>query len=200
ERLFADFCGVPHAISCNNGTTALHLALQGLGVKPGDEVIIPTLTYIATANAVRYCGAIPVLVDSEPRTMNIDASRIEERITPHTKGIIPVHLYGHPAEMQPITDIASRHGLFVLEDAAEAHGALYRGVKAGALGAAATFSFFGNKIITTGEGGMITTADEELNRAMRLIRGQGMDPHRRYWFPIIGNNFRMTNIQAALGL
>lgn len=200
EKLFAQFCGVPHAISCNNGTAALHLALQALGVTVGDEVIIPTLTYIATANAVRYCGATPVLVDSEPRTMNIDPSRIEERITPRTKGIIPVHLYGHPADMQPITDIALRHRLFVLEDAAEAHGAHYRGIKTGALGTAATFSFFGNKIITTGEGGMITTADDELDRAMRLIRGQGMDPQRRYWFPIVGNNFRMTNIQAALGL
>jgi perosamine synthetase len=200
EKLFAQFCGVSHAISCNNGTAALHLALQALGVKPGDEVIVPTLTYIATANAVRYCGATPVLVDSDPRTMNIDPSRIEERITPRTRGIIPVHLYGHPADMQPIMDIASRHRLFVLEDAAEAHGALYRGVKTGALGTAATFSFFGNKIITTGEGGMITTSGDELNRSLRLIRGQGMDSQRRYWFTVIGNNFRMTNIQAALGL
>ena len=200
EQLFAEFCGVEHAISCNSGTSALHLALQGLGVGPGDEVIIPTLTFVATANAVRYCGATPVLVDSTPRTMNIDAALIEERITPRTKGILPVHMYGHPADMQPILEIASRHGLFVLEDAAEAHGALYRGLKTGALGAAGAFSFFGNKIITTGEGGMITTSDGELARKLRLIRGQGMDPQRRYWFKIVGNNFRMTNIQAALGL
>jgi perosamine synthetase len=200
ETAFAEFCGVEHAISCNNGTSALHLALQGLDVGPGDEVIIPTLTYVATANAVRYCGATPVLVDSEPRTMSIDPARIEERITARTRAILPVHLYGHPADMQPILDIAGRHGLSVLEDAAESHGALYRGVKTGAIGNAATFSFFGNKIITTGEGGMVTTSDGELARKMRLVRGQGMDPDRRYWFPIIGNNFRMTNIQAAIGL
>lgn len=200
EAAFAAFCGVEHAISCNNGTSALHLALQGLGVGPGDEVIVPTLTYIATANAVRYCGATPVLVDSEPRTMNIDPGLIEERITSRTKGILPVHLYGHPADMQPILEIASRRKLFVLEDAAEAHGAINHGLKTGAIGNAATFSFFGNKIITTGEGGMITTSDSKLARRLRLLRGQGMDPNRRYWFPIVGNNFRMTNIQAALGL
>jgi perosamine synthetase len=200
ETAFARFCGVREAISCNNGTSALHLALQALQVGPGDEVIVPTLTYIATVNAVRYCGATPVLVDSEPRTLNLDPAQIEARITPRTRGIIPVHLYGHPAEMDPILDIAKRHGLFVLEDAAEAHGALYRGVKTGALGDAATFSFFGNKIITTGEGGMITTSNSELAARMRLVRGQGMDPQRRYWFPVVGNNFRMTNIEAAIGL
>lgn len=200
EGAFADFCGTREAVSCNNGTSALHLALQALDVGPGDEVIVPTLTYIATANAVRYCGATPVFVDSEPSTMNIDPARVEARITPRTRGIIPVHLYGHPAEMQPILDIAARRGLFVLEDAAESHGALYQGVKTGALGTAATFSFFGNKIITTGEGGMITTSDPALAAKMRLLRGQGMDPQRRYWFPIVGNNFRMTNIEAAIGL
>jgi perosamine synthetase len=200
ERGFARFCGVAEAISCNSGTSALHLALQALGVGPGDEVIVPTLTYIATVNAVRYCGATPVLVDSEPRTMNIDPALIEARITPRTRGILPVHLYGHPVDMDPVLDLARHRGLFVLEDAAESHGALYRGTKTGALGTAATFSFFGNKIITTGEGGMITTSDSELANKMRLLRGQGMDPQRRYWFTIVGNNFRMTNIEAALGL
>ena len=200
EREFASFCGVKEAISCNNGTSALHLALQALGVGPGDEVIVPTLTYIATANAVRYCGATPVFADSEPRTMNIDPARVEALITRRTRGIIPVHLYGHPVDMDPILNMATRRGLFVLEDAAESHGALYRGVKTGALGTAATFSFFGNKIITTGEGGMVTTSDSALARKMRLLKGQGMDPERRYWFPIVGNNFRMTNIEAAIGL
>ena len=200
EQSFGQFCGVREAISCNNGTSALHLALQALGVGPGDEVIVPTLTYIATANAVRYCGATPVLVDSEPRTLNLDPARIEARITPRTRGVIPVHLYGHPADMDPILELAGRRGLFVLEDAAESHGALYRGTKTGALGTAATFSFFGNKIITTGEGGMITTSDSALASKLRLLRGQGMDPERRYWFPLVGNNFRMTNIQAAIGL
>lgn len=200
EDGFARYCETGHAIACNNGTTALHLALAGLGTGPGDEIIVPTLTYIATANAVRYCGATPVLADSEPRTMAIDAARLEELITPRTKGILVVHLYGHPADMDPILEIAGRHGLFVVEDAAEAHGALYRGRKVGSLGQCATFSFYGNKIITTGEGGMVTTSDTALGDRMRILRGQGMDPQRRYWFPMVGYNYRMTNIAAALGL
>jgi perosamine synthetase len=200
EEAFARFCGVPFAVSCNNGTSALHLALMGLGVGSGDEVIVPTLTYIATANSVRYCNATPVFADSEPRTMNLDPERIEERITGKTKGIIVVHLYGHPCDMDPILAIARKHNLFVLEDAAEAHGALYRGTKVGGIGDAAIFSFFGNKIVTTGEGGMVTTRDGDLAQRMTLLRGQGMDPRRRYWFPIVGHNFRMTNIEAAIGL
>lgn len=200
EQRFAEFCGVRHAITANNGTSALHLALVALGLSVGDEVIIPTVTYVATANAVRYCGAIPVLVDVCPGTMNMDPTQIEAKITPKTKGIIPVHLYGHPAEMGPIIKIANRHGLFVLEDAAEAHGAEYEGKRVGGLGHCATFSFYGNKIVTTGEGGMVTTDDAALAEGLRLFRGQGMDPKRRYWFPVIGYNYRMTNIQAALGL
>ena len=200
EQAFAQFCGVSHAVSCNNGTSALHLALLGLGVEPGDEVILPTLTFVACANAIRYCGATPVFVDSDRRTMNIDASQIEKRITPRTKAILAVHLYGHPADMDPILDIAKQRGLFVLEDAAEAHGAIYRGRVVGSIGHAATFSFFGNKIVTTGEGGMVTTSDAALAQRMRLLRGQGMEPQRRYWFPTIGYNYRMTNIQAAIGL
>ena len=200
EAEFARFCGTKHAIAANNGTTALHLALVALGLAPGDGVIVPTVTYIATANAVRYCGATPVLVDVCPDTMNIDPAEIQRKITPKTRGIIPVHLYGHPAEMGPICEIADKHGLFVLEDAAEAHGAEYLGRKVGSLGKCATFSFFGNKIITTGEGGMVTTNDDELAAKLRLYRGQGVDPKRRYWFPVIGYNYRMTNIQAAIGL
>ncbi|MBC7604291.1 MAG: DegT/DnrJ/EryC1/StrS family aminotransferase [Ramlibacter sp.] len=200
EESFARFCGVKHAIAANNGTTALHLALVALDLQPGDEVIIPTVTYIATANAVRYCGAIPVLVDSSPDTMNIDPTRIEERITPRTRGIIPVHLYGHAADMPAINAIAKKHGLWVLEDAAEAHGAEIDGQRAGAMSTCATFSFFGNKIVTTGEGGMVTTDDDELAARLRLYRGQGVDPQRRYWFSVVGYNYRMTNIQAAIGL
>lgn len=200
EQEFAAFCGVKHAIAANNGTTALHLALVALGLQPGDEVIVPTVTYIATANAVRYCSATPVLVDVSPDTMNIDPAAIEAKITPKTRGIIPVHLYGHPADMTRVNDIAQRHGLWVLEDAAEAHGAEVEGKRVGGLGTCATFSFFGNKIITTGEGGMITTDDDELAAKLRLFRGQGMDPQRRYWFPVVGYNYRMTNIQAAIGL
>lgn len=200
EQRFGEFCGVPYAVACNTGTAALHLALAGLGVEKDDEVIVPTLTFVATANAVRYCGANPVLVDSEPRTMNIDPQKIEARITPRTKGIIVVHLYGHPADMDPILEIARRRNLFVLEDAAEAHGAFYRGKKVGSIGDAAAFSFFGNKIITTGEGGMVTTRDPSLAERMRRLRGQGMDPQRRYWFDVVGFNYRMTNIEAAIGL
>lgn len=200
EEAFANFCGVKHAIAANNGTTALHLALVAMGLQPGEEVIVPTVTYIATANAVRYCGAKPVLVDVCADTMNIDPADIERKITSKTRGIIPVHLYGHPADMTAINTVAQKHGLWVLEDAAEAHGAEVSGKKVGALGTCATFSFFGNKIITTGEGGMVTTNDDELAERLRLYRGQGMDPKRRYWFPVVGYNYRMTNIQAAIGL
>ena len=200
EEKFARFCNVEHAIATNNGTTALHLALVALGLQPDDEVLVPTVTYIATANAVRYCHARPVLVDVCPDTMAIDPAKLERKVTAKTKGIIPVHLYGHPAEMDPILDVAKRHGLFVLEDAAEAHGAEYLGRRVGGLGTCATFSFFGNKIVTTGEGGMVTTSDPDLAAKLRLHRGQGMDPKRRYWFEVVGYNYRMTNIQAAIGL
>ncbi len=200
EAAFAEHCGVRHAVACNNGTTALHLALVCLDLQPGDEVIVPDLTYIASANAVTYCGATPVFIDNDRATYNIDPAAIERAITPRTKGIIPVHLYGHPADMDPILEVAERHGLWVLEDAAEAVGARYKGRRTGGLGRAATFSFFGNKIITTGEGGMITTDDDDLAARLRLFRGQGMDPQRRYWFPVVGYNYRMTNLAAAIGL
>jgi perosamine synthetase len=200
EEAFAKFCGVKHAIATNNGTTALHLALVGLDLQPGDEVIVPTLTYIASANAVRYCGATPVFVDSDPRTFNIDPADVAAKITPKTKGIMPVHLYGHSADMDPLLALAKQHNLFILEDAAEAIGATYKGRPVGSIGDCATFSFFGNKIITTGEGGMVTTNDDELAARLRIFRGQGMDPQRRYWFPVVGYNYRMTNIAAAIGL
>lgn len=200
EEGFAAYCETSYAVACNNGTTALHLALAALGVQPGDEVIVPTLTYVATANAVRYCGARPVFADSDPRTLALDPASLDQLITPQTRGIVVVHLYGHPADMDPILRTARRHGLFVIEDAAEAHGALYCGRKAGSLADAATFSFYGNKIITTGEGGMVTTSDPALHDRLRLLRGQGMDPARRYWFPVVGYNYRMTNVAAAIGL
>jgi perosamine synthetase len=200
EQEFARFCGVEHAIACNTGTGALHLALMALDVGAGDEVIVPTLTYVATANAVRYCGATPVFVDSEPRTMNLDPEKIEEAISPRTKGIVAVHIYGHPADLHPIQQIAARHKLFVLEDAAQAHGARYWDRIVGGIGDVAMFSFFGNKIVTTGEGGMVVTRDPDLAKRIRILRGQGMDPDRRYWFPEVGFNYRMTNIEAAIGL
>ncbi|MBK8571587.1 MAG: DegT/DnrJ/EryC1/StrS family aminotransferase [Geothrix sp.] len=199
EADFARFCGTRHALACANGTVAIHLLLLGLGIGPGDEVIVPAFTYVASANAVTYTGARPVLVDSEPVTWNIDANKVEAAITPRTKAIMAVHLYGHPAPMTALLDIGRRHGILVIEDAAEAHGAKVEGKTVGGLGLAATFSFYGNKILTTGEGGMVTTNDDELAARMRQFRGQGMDPERRYWFPIVGYNYRMTNLAAALG-
>ena len=200
ERQFAEFCGTRHGIAVSNGTTALHLALAALGIGPGDEVIIPTFTFIATANAVHYTGATPVFADSEALTWNIDPQDIARRITPRTRAIIPVHIYGHPAEMQPILDLAQEHGLLVIEDAAEAHGALYRGKRVGSLGKINTFSFYGNKIITTGEGGILTTDDDLLNEKVRFLRDHAMSPEKRYWHTEIGFNYRMTNLQAALGV
>lgn len=200
EAAFADFCGVKHAIACCNGTAALHLALLAVGIGPGDEVIVPTLTFVATANAVAYCGARPVFVDSDAETWNLNPSSIEKKITRRTKAIIAVHLYGHPAEMDPIIKIARRHDLFVVEDAAEAHGAEYKGKRVGSIGDISAFSFYGNKIITTGEGGMVVTNDAALAKKAAQFKGQGIDPKRRYWFPVIGYNYRMTNIAAAIGL
>ena len=200
ESAFAEFCGVKHGVSCANGTVALHLALLALGIGPGDEVIVPTLTFVATANAVRYCGATPVFVDCESETWNIDPGLIESRITSKTKAIIVVHLYGHPVDMDAVMSLADRYRLFVVEDAAEAHGAIYRGRVVGSIGHIGTFSFFGNKVISTGEGGMVTTNDQELARVMRQLKEQGMDPNRRYWYPVVGYNYRMTNITAAIGL
>lgn len=200
EARFAEFCEVKHAVACCNGTVALHLALVALGVAAGDEVIVPTLTFVATPNAVSYCGATPVFVDSEAGTWNIDPALVESKITPRTKGIVAVHLYGHPAKMRELKEIARRRKLFLLEDAAEAHGAMCDGQIIGSIGDAAAFSFYANKIITTGEGGMFVTDDDRLAERARLLRGQGMDPNRRYWHPIIGYNYRMMNLPAAIGL
>jgi len=200
EAAFAEFCGVKHALSCSNGTVALHLALLALGIGPGDEVIVPTLTYVATANAVLYCGAKPVFIDSEPETWNLNPALLEKCITPRTKAVIVVHIYGHPANMNVIMNVAEKHDLFVVEDAAEAHGAEYQGKRVGSMGHISTFSFYGNKIITTGEGGMVVTNDGALAAKIRQLKGQGMDPNRRYWFPVVGYNYRMTNIEAAIGL
>ncbi len=200
EKQFARFCDTRYAISTTNGTTALHLSLLSLGIGPGDEVIVPSLTFIATANAVTYTGARPVFIDSEEKTWNIDAGKIEQAITERTKAIIPVHLYGHPADMNSILDIARKYDLYIIEDAAEAHGAMYKGQIAGSMGDMGIFSFYGNKIITTGEGGMVVTDSEELARKIYSLRDHGMDTERRYWHPVLGYNYRMTNIQAALGV
>ena len=200
EQSFADFCEARYGIAVSNGTVALHLALATLGIGPGDEVIVPTLTFVATANAVRYVGATPVFADSDPRTWTLDPEDVARKATVKTKAIIPVHLYGHPVDMQPLMDLAQARNLFVLEDAAEAHGALYRNQKVGGIGHLNCFSFYGNKIITTGEGGMLTTNDAKLAERARFLRDHAMSPERRYWHTEVGYNFRMTNIQAALGL
>ncbi|MBL7147192.1 MAG: DegT/DnrJ/EryC1/StrS family aminotransferase, partial [Nanoarchaeota archaeon] len=200
ENTFSRYCGMKHGIAVANGTVALHVALEALGIKKGDEVIIPSLTFVATANAVKYTGAKPVFVDSEPRTWNIDPEKIEEKITPRTKAIIPVHLYGHPCDMGRITEIAEKHDLAIIEDAAEAHGAEYKGKKIGSLSAISCFSFYGNKILTTGEGGMCLTNDEKLVEKMRQLKDHGMSANRRYYHLQMGYNYRLTNIQAAIGL
>jgi perosamine synthetase len=198
ESEFAELCGTKGALGVCNGTVALHLALLGLDVRPGDEVLVPSLTYIATANAVRYVGAEPVFVDIDPGTWCIDPKLLESSITQRTRGIIAVHLYGHPADMDAINHVAAVHGLWVVEDAAEAHFALYKGRPTGGLGDLGTFSFYGNKIITCGEGGAVNVNDKHLELRLRTLRGQGMDPQRRYYFPVTGYNFRLTNLAAAI--
>ena len=200
EKMFAEAVGAKYAVSTTNGTTALHLAVHTLGIGPGDEVIVPTFTMIATANAVRYTGARPVLVDSEPRTWNIDPDKIEEKITEKTKAIMPIHTYGHPADMDKINALADKYNLWVIEDAAEAHGALYKGKKIGSIGDIACFSFYANKIITTGEGGMATTNDEEIYQKMKNIRSHAFSTERHFWHKYLGFNYRLTNLQAAVGV
>jgi len=200
EKSFAKWLGVKYALAVSNGTAALHLALVALAVTNGDEVIIPDLTFVATANAVAYTGAKPIPVDIDSETWCIDPEAVRKAITVRTRAIIPVHLYGHPADMDAIQEIAEEHGLHVVEDAAEAHGAEYKGRRVGSLGTCGAFSFYGNKIITTGEGGMITTNDESLYERAKYLRDHAMSRNRRYWHTEIGYNYRITNIQAALGL
>jgi len=201
ERSFAEYCGCEYGISTTNGTTALHLALATAGIDEKDEVIIPTFTIISTALAVLYCGAKPVLVDSDPVTLNIDPSMIEARITDKTAAILPVHMYGHPCDMDPIMQIAEDHDIFVIEDAAEVHGAEYHGKRCGGIGDIGCFSFYANKIITTGEGGMVITNDEGVAENAKKLRNLDFpEGSRTYLHERIGFNYRMTNIQAALGL
>ena len=199
EEKFAKFSGTKYGVSCSNGTTALHLAVKALGIGEGDEVIVPNLTFASPANAVIYERAKPVFVDVDREYWCIDPDRVRESITDKTRAIIVVHLYGHPADMDQIMEIARKHDLKVIEDCAEAHGATYKGRKVGSIGDVGCFSFYGNKIITTGEGGMITTNDFDLAERIRNLRDHGMLPSRRYWHEVVGYNYRMTNIQAAIG-
>ena len=200
ETNFARYCGTEYALAVNSGTGGLHLALATLGLQPGDEAIVPDLTFVATANAVAYTGAMPVLADIDPDTLCIDPASVKSQITARTKAIIPVHLYGHPADMDGLSAIGDAHGLAVIEDAAEAHGAEYKGRKVGGLGKCGVFSFYGNKVITTGEGGMLTTNDREFYERARRLRDHAMSPNRRYFHKERGFNYRISNLQAALGV
>ena len=200
EREFSHYCGRKHGIATTSGTTALHLAIASLGIGEGDEVIVSTFTNAASVFCVVYNRATPVFVDSEPQTWNIDPAKIEEKITSNTRAILPVHIYGHPCDMDPIMEIARKYKLYVIEDAAEAHGAEYKGKKAGGLGDIGCFSFYANKIITTGEGGMIVTDDDKIAEQARLLRNLAFSRERRFLHRHIGFNYRMTNIVAAIGV
>lgn len=198
EEKFAEMVGVKHAVAVSNGTAALDLALKAAGIEPGDEVITTPFTFIATSNSVLFQGAMPVFVDIEEDTYLIDPVKIEEKITERTKAILPVHLYGQTADMDAINEIAERHNIPVIEDAAQAHGAEYHGRKAGSMGLAGTFSFYATKNMTSGEGGMITTNSDEINERLRLLRNHGQS--ERYIHKILGYNLRMSDIMAAIGL
>lgn len=199
EESFADYCGVKYGVATSNGTTALHLALLALGIGQGDEVIVPDITFAATINAVLYVGATPVIVDIEEDGWCIDPDKIEKAITSKTKAIIPVHIYGQACDMGRICALAQKYHLAIVEDCAEAHGAEWNGQKVGSFSDIACFSFFGNKVITTGEGGMCITNDSKLCEKMRVYRDHGMNKERRYYHDVIGYNYRMTNLQAAIG-
>ncbi len=199
ESEFARYCGARHAVMLSNGTVAIHLSLVAAGIGEDDEVIVPNLTFVATASAVRHAQATPVLVDVDPVTYCIDPALVEAAITPRTRAIIAVHLFGHPADMTALREIADRRGLLLIEDAAEAHGAKWEGRPVGGLGDMATFSFYGNKVLTTGEGGCITTNDDAIAARVRFLKDHAMSKERRYYHPEVGFNYRMTNLQAALG-
>lgn len=200
ESAFAARFGHEYGVATSNGTVSLHLALRALNVGPGDEVIVPDFTFAATANAVIYCGATPVLVDVDPSSWCMSASSFAKAITPRTRVVMPVHVFGRVAEIAEIAEVARKHGIVVVEDCAEAHGARYSGRNVGEYSTIASFSFFANKIITSGEGGMCLTSSPELARTMQTLRDHGMSPDRRYWHEAIGFNYRMTNMQAAIGL
>ena len=200
EQKFSEYNQVKYATTVSNGTVALHLAMVALGIGAHDEVIVPTLTYIASVNAIAYTGATPVFVDSLKVTWQIDPEDIKRKITPNTKAIMVVHLYGHPCDMNTIMAIAKEYDLFVIEDCAEAFGSKYKDQYVGTFGHISTFSFFGNKTITTGEGGMVVTNDQTFYQRCVHFKGQGLVEQRQYWHDVIGFNYRMTNICAAIGL
>jgi perosamine synthetase len=199
EESFAEYCGCKYGVSTTSGTTALHLAMLSLSIGPGDEILVSTLTNMATFFAVLYQGARPIPIDIESDTWNIDPCLMEARITPRTKAIVVVHLFGHPVDMDPVMDVAKKHGLRVIEDCAQAHGATYKGSKVGSIGDIGCFSFYANKIITTGEGGMITVNDQALAEKARSLKSLAFGLTNKFMHVDVGYNYRMTNVQAALG-
>lgn len=200
EKAFASYCGVKYGVAVSHGTAALHIALTSIDIQPGDEIITTPLSCIATTNPILYLNAKPVFADIDPETLNIDPNHIEKKVTPKTKAILPVHLFGHPADMSPIIEIAEKHGLYIIEDAAHAHGARYKGKRVGSFGHISCFSFYADKNITTVEGGMALTNNEELAEKMRLLRNFGMHKHQKFQHPLLGFNYKMSDIHAAIGL
>lgn len=200
ESMFAEMLNVKHAVMCSSGTTALHLALLAAGIGPGDQVLVPDLTFVATANAVMHAGATPVLVDIDPDDWGISLDAAERQITPYTRAIIPVHLYGNPVNMALMREFAEQYNLLVIEDAAEGLGGVWNDRWLGTYGKMGTFSFYGNKVLTTGEGGAVVTDDDNMASRLRHFRGQGQHPTRRYYHDVVGYNYRMTDLQAAVGL
>jgi perosamine synthetase len=200
ESRWADYCGMPHGIAVSSGTAALQIAVAALDLEPGDEVIMPAFTIISCALAVIEAGAVPVLVDSDDRTWCMDVRQVESRLTPRTRAIMPVHMYGHPVDMDPLRRLAVQHGLAIVEDAAEAHGAEYKGRKTGGLGDLGCFSFYANKIITTGEGGMVLAKTAAHAERLRSLRNLAFRSDRRFLHTELGHNYRLTNLQAAVGV
>lgn len=200
EEGWASYCGVKHGIAVSNGTTALQIAVTALDLEPGDEIIMPSFTIISCSLAVVEAGAIPVLVDCDPDTWCLNLDEVEAKITPRTKAIMPVHMFGHPVDMPRLMAIARKHNLRVIEDAAEAHGAEIAGKRVGGFGDMSCFSFYANKIITTGEGGMVVTDDDALAARLRSLRNLCFKPERRFYHTELGHNYRLTNVQSAIGL
>jgi perosamine synthetase len=200
ESRWADYCGAEHGIAVSNGTTALQIAVAALGLEPGSEIIMPSYTIISCAIAILEAGCVPVLVDCEPDTWCMDISQVAAKISPRTRAVMPVHMFGHPVDMHRLGELARKHDLFVIEDAAEAHGAEVEGRRVGGLGDMGCFSFYANKIITTGEGGMVVTNNGAFADRLRSLRNLCFRPERRFLHTEIGHNYRLTNLQAALGV
>jgi len=200
EQAWAKYCGADHGIAVSNGTTALQIAVAALDLEPGSEIILPSFTIISCSLAIVEAGCVPVLVDVDPESWALDLDQVEAKISNRTRAVMPVHMFGHPVDMPRLLEIARKHDLKIIEDAAEAHGAEVGGRRVGGIGDLATFSFYANKIITTGEGGMVLTSDAELAARLRSLRNLCFRPERRFYHTELGHNYRLTNVQAAIGL